>query len=224
MADDLVNPHGKGQEHPVSSEGNTQITGNYPRSVGVLILALSVIVSIGVAELARRKRVAEKHILARRIISAQIEKFIYSPDVLRMAARQINISPGNVELSQCLLGGSLCTATDPMNQVAFGLRSQMEGPSELLIGTGSNPAHYSPEGAPGCDETEDPDCPGWTVKAWFWAECADKAHSCPIADKIHVRYQVAPGSQLSHLAASPETSELQSDPYAFAETISVGRL
>lgn len=224
MADDRVNPQAKVQEHSASLVGNTQRTRNYPRSVGFFILFLSVLVSIGVAELARRKRVTEKHILARRIISAQIEKFIYSSDVLRMAARQSNISPGNVELSACLLGGSLCTATDPMNQVAFGLRSKMEGPSELLIGTGSNPAYYSPEGAPGCDEAEDPNCPGWTVRAWFWAECADKAQSCPIADKIHVRYQVAPGSQLSHLAASPETYELQSDPYAFAETIPVTRL
>jgi hypothetical protein len=224
MANDLVPPQAQVQQNSTASYGDTSNTRKFPRIVGVFILVLSLLVSIGVAELARRKRVAERHILARRIISAQIEKFIYSPDVLRLAARQHDISPGNVELSACLLGGSICTATDPMNQVAFGLRSQMESQSDLLIGTVSNPANYSSEGAPGCDDAEDPSCPGWTVKAWFWAECTDKAVSCPIAGKIHVRYQVAPGPQLSHLAASPGTSDLQSDPYAYAETISVNRL
>jgi hypothetical protein len=204
----------------VPSTQNKRLSPGIKGTISLLVLGLS----LGVADITRRKRLAERQILARRIIAAQMDRFLSSPDVLRLAARQQDISQGNVELSACLLGGTLCTATDPENQRAFGLRSNMDVHSELLVGTESNPAKYSKDGAVDCGSTDDPDCPGWMVKAWFWAECEGRVKSCPIAKQIHVRYQVAPGPSLAHLPASPLTEMLQSDPYAYAKAVPVNRL
>jgi hypothetical protein len=198
-----------------------------PRRIKALKLALPLLgiaLALGAAELVRRKRLVERQLLARRIIVEQTGQFLSSPDILRLAASQPEISRGNVQLAACLLGVGLCTATDPNDQVAFGLRSRMDPDAHLLVGTDGNPAFYSMNGAPNCDAGGDPACPGWAVKAWFWAECDGSATSCQGAREIHVRYQVYPAPRLSHLPASPTTEVLQSDPYAYATTVTVPRL
>ena len=203
-----------------SSTQKKRLSQGMKITLSLLVVGLS----LGLADITRRKRLADRQVLARRIISAQMDRFLSSPDVLRLAARQQDISQGNVELAACLFGGNLCTSTDPKSQRAFGLRSNMDIHSELLVGTESNPAKYSKDGAADCGSTDDPDCPGWIVKAWFWAECEGGAKSCPVAKQIHVRYQVAPGPSLAHLPAAPLTEVLQSDPYAYAKAVSVTHL
>jgi hypothetical protein len=202
-------------------------TSGKPRRIKALKLALPILgigLALGAAELVRRKRSVERQLLARRIIAEQTGQFLSSPDILRLAASQPEISQGNVQLAACLLGAGLCTATDPNDQIAFGLRSRMDRDAHLLVGTDGNPAFYSMSGAPNCAESDDPACPGWAVKAWFWAECDGGATSCSGASEIHVRYQVYPAPRLAHLPASPTTEVLQSDPYAYATTVTVPRL
>lgn len=178
---------------------------------------------LAAAEISRRAREAQIFIAARNSIREQIAAVLASPDVLRMAAKQLDISPGNLELAACLIGPGSCTATDPENQVAFGLRTALVGDAPLAVGTDLNPSKYSKKGKMGCNKDEDPDCPGWTVKAWFWAECNAGQTSCGLARRIHVRYQVLPVGELGYLTADPPSEILERDPYAFVRTVDVER-
>lgn len=195
------------------------------RTSAVIVISLIALsLGLGAAELTRRKREAELYLIGRDTIGVQIENILSSPDILRMAARQTDLSPGNYELAACLIGPGLCTATDPNRQVPFGLRQGLDADSAVVIGTEQFPALYSKKGEFNCDPHNSGDCPGWTVKAWFWAECENKMPSCNLAKFVHVRHQVLPLGPLEHLPAEPKSRDLVSDPYAFETTVKVGRL
>jgi hypothetical protein len=195
------------------------------RTIAVVILSLfALTLGLGVAELSRRKREAELYLIGRDTISAQVEGILKSPDILRMAARQADLSPGNLELAACLVGPGMCTATDPSHQVPFGLRQGLDPDSAVVIGTEKFPAIYGKKGELNCDPRGSSDCPGWTVRAWFWAECENNEPTCRLAKAVHVRHQVLPLGPLEHLSAEPQTMDLESDPYAFATSVHVGKL
>jgi hypothetical protein len=199
--------------------------GNKSRTTAVLVVSLSALtIGLGVAELSRRKRESELYLLGRDIISAQMDNILGSPDILQMAARQTDLSSGNFELAACLIGPGLCTATDPNHQVPFGLRQGMDEASPVVISTEGHSAYFGKKGEINCDTRNVEECPGWTVQAWFWAECEDNKPTCNLAKTIHVRHQVLPLAALDHLPAEPKTMDLASDPYAFDITVKVRRL
>lgn len=195
------------------------------RTTAIFVVSLAALtIGLGVAELSRRKREAELYLLGRDIISAQMDNILSSPDILRMAARQTDLSSGNLELAACLIGPGMCNATDPNHQVPFGLRQGIDEASPVVISTDKYTAYFGKKGEINCDPRNVEDCPGWTVKAWFWAECEDNKPSCNLAKTIHVRHQVLPVGGLGHLPAEPKTMDLASDPFAFDISVKVGRL
>jgi hypothetical protein len=203
----------------------SNIVRHKSRITAVFVVSLAALtIGLGVAELSRRKREAELYLLGRDIISAQMDNILSSPDILMMAARQSDLSSGNLELAACLIGPGMCSATDPDHQVSFGLRQGMDEASLVVISIEKYPAYFGKKGEINCDPSSVEDCPGWTVKAWFWAECEENKPTCNLAKTIHVRHQVLPVGALGHLPAEPKTMDLASDPFAFDISVKVGRL
>lgn len=203
----------------------SNIVRHKSRTTAVFVVSLAALtIGLGVAELSRRKREAELYLLGRDIISAQMDNILSSPDILKMAARQTDLSSGNLELAACLIGPGMCNATDPDHQIPFGLRQGMDEASPVVISTEKYPAYFGKKGEINCDPRHVEDCPGWTVKAWFWAECEENKPTCNLAKTIHVRHQVLPVGTLGHLPAEPKTIDLASDPFAFDISVKVGRL
>lgn len=203
-------------EAPVVSAGNP-----VAKWVAVVVTAVAIGGALLTADLTRKKRRLQEYIAGRNVIAEQLDTLVFAPGVLKMAARQVDLSPGNRELAACLGDGGTCSSTDPARQVPIAIRMALDPTAPLLVGTDELPAVYGGTGKVGCDPQKDDACPGWTAQAWFWAECPGGAAHCAKAARLHLRHLVAPRGDLTGLPAIPDANELTHDPVAFARVVEV---
>jgi hypothetical protein len=189
------------------------------RWVAIGLTAFALGGALMAAQMSRKKRRLQEYIAGRNVIAEQLDTLVYAQGVLKMAARQSELAPGNRELAACLGEGGICAATDPTRQVAIAIRMALDPAAPLLVGTTEHPAIYGGTGKVGCDPTVDDACPGWSAQAWFWAECPDGAPQCAKAVRLHVRHLVAPTGELEGLPEVPSADELEQNPSAFARPV-----
>jgi hypothetical protein len=204
-----------------SVASTTTATNPVNRWVAIGLTAVALGGALMAAQMSRKKRRLQEYIAGRNVIAEQLETLVYAQGVLRMAARQSDLAPGNRALAACLGEGGVCTATDPTRQVAIAIRMALDPAAPLLVGTTEHPAIYGGTGKVGCDPAADDACPGWSAQAWFWAECPDGAPQCAKATRLHVRHLVAPSGELAGLPAVPNAEELKQNPSAFARPVEI---
>jgi hypothetical protein len=189
------------------------------RWVAIALTTIALGGAVMAAQMGRKKRRLQEYIAGRNVIAEQLDTLVYALGVLKMAARQSDLAPGNRELAACLGEGGICTATDPIRQVPIAIRMALDPAAPLLVGTTEHPATYGGTGKVGCDPTADEACPGWRAQAWFWAECPDGAPQCAKAVRLHIRHLVAPTGELEDLPEVPNADELEQNPSAFARPV-----
>ena len=212
------------QSHPQGTESASLPSEKKRRLVIGSLVGLAMALALGVAELSRQKRRHDYQVLVRNTIEQQIAELVGSGDILRLAARQFELSPGNAALAVCLYGLGQCSATDPERQLPFALRNGMEKTAPLLIGTDDRPSHFLLTGELVADSAPVSSADGWTTRAWFWAECDGGAPNCRTARRLHVRYQVLPLTDQGGVGATPSSDSLARSPLAQSRAVEVSRL
>lgn len=185
----------------------------------LLSIGLTAVVATGVSSLLSRKLHFMKELqsnLRMRSIGQKIEKSLTDNRVLQ--AILSNSDPGNMTLRNCITNppasGTLCTSTDPQKQVTFNLFFG----ALRIAGTKTNPARYKLLDGSLCTPTtlRPAEC-NIEARAYFWASCPQTsswwdtqssntdgsvapptsgtplsmlASSCPVAQSIHLRYQL----------------------------------
>lgn len=191
-----------------------------------LFLALGVVAFVSVRAgkgFVSNKRALQLQMTARDAISEQLRGIVANLAVLRMAAREPDLSPGNASLAACLAPEGTCTVTSPELQEMFILKDSVQETGKIIAGTMDSPGSYSITGKIACTPDEDANCPGWLTHIWFWAECGNKATSCDLAEVIWVRYQTVPSETFINLPALPADDVFMQTPASFAYSVRVPR-
>lgn len=194
-----------------------------PAVMGALVLlAVAALATMGLSWI-RHQRGLRERLTARDAIHAQVRGILLNQGVIKMAAR-FGTGLGNPDLAACVLerhaDAPPCTVTSPAAQKSFTLPESKEPSSPIIVGDVDRPAPYSSTGAVGCEEDKS-DCPGWTVTAWFWADCPGAAETCDRADAIHVRYIVRGTGPMAAENSYPDETAFFERHEAFAETITM---
>jgi hypothetical protein len=191
------------------------------RALGLFLLSAVILAGVGLWQFTLRQRHLQEYVTAREMLAEHVQSVVYAQEVLKMAARLEAMPEGNRLLAACVLGGGTCTTTDPEAPVSFLLRTGIAIDAPVLIGTDETPARISGLGKINCDAALDEACPGWDVRAWFWAECPDGAKACPLAKAVHVRYQIRGAGELASMPRVPADELLQADAERFARTVAI---
>ncbi len=176
--------------------------------LGIVLLATAL--AVGAGYFVARQRREQEAMIVRDVIGEHLRAILPNRSVLKMAAVMPQAPDGNAELARCLLGGR-CRATSSGKPTPFALRQGLDAAAPMLAGTDEDPANYGRDGTIGCRVGQDPGCPGWQVRAWFWAECPDDAAECDHPRGIHVIHQVRGAGDLAGLPPSP-SDEVIRDP------------
>lgn len=185
-----------------------------------MVLVIMTLTGFG-AEWARRRRQKMDALSARNFLYERTKGLLEQKMILKMAAMQLDLGPGNAALNHCLATPPVdCTAWGPDSQVAFGLRSGADPSSPMIVGTNTQPAIYSSIGSQTCND-QGPECAAWSIEAWFWAECprmplATKDELCQSEPKIFIRHRVRGLNDYRYEASQPDAEYFESTPVASA--------
>jgi hypothetical protein len=191
------------------------------RALGLFLLSGVILAAVGLWRFTLRQRHLQEYVTAREMLAEHVQSVLYVPEVLKMASRLENAPRGNLELHSCILGGGVCTVTDASKPVSFLFRLGIAPGTPVLVGTDETPARISGLGKLDCDPSADEACPGWDVRAWFWADCPGGAASCPLAEAVHVRYQIRGTGELESMPRVPADELLAADTERFARKVTI---
>lgn len=187
----------------------------------ILITMVILVLSGFGAEWARRRRQRVNALSARNYLYERTKSLLNQKIILKMAAAQQDLGPGNTALNDCLASPpSPCTVWNPESQLPFGLRSGLDLGSPMIVGTKDHPAVYNAAGGQDCTHN-DPACPAWSIEAWFWAECPNnlrptKDSPCTSEPHIFVRHRVIGLNNLRSESNQPEAYYFHSSMVAGA--------